>query len=260
MIKIIPVKTKLLSSNEDLNAFLLQSLREKGVSLKSRDIVIISSKIAALSQNRVVDLSTLSSTNWKQLKKSGLDSRFITLVVQEADEIIGSVPGAILTLKNGMLLANAGVDQSNATGEGKAILLPKNPEKVAQSALECLEKAYKCPLGVIIADSATRPLRRGTTGVALATAGFAPVIDERGEKDLYGREMRITTRALADNLVTAAQIVMGESNEQVPLVIIRNISEQLFKREKGLSAAIEPERCLFFGNLSYSDLKKEMLN
>ncbi|MHA2298141.1 MAG: coenzyme F420-0:L-glutamate ligase [Candidatus Hodarchaeales archaeon] len=258
MIQIIPVKTKILRPGENLKEFIMQSLLEQEKKLHSRDIIVISSKLVAISQNRVVDLKEYSPTSSIELEKSELDPRFISLVIQEADEIIGSVPGAILTLKDGILLANAGVDQSNATGEGKAILLPENPENVAINIFSFLEKEYNCQLGVIVADSATRPLRRGTTGMAIATAGFDPVIDERGKVDLYGREMRITTRALADNLVTAAQILMGESNESTPIVIIHDLPENMFKRVNNLSTQIEPNKCLFFGNLVYDDLKKRL--
>ncbi|MHA1168512.1 MAG: coenzyme F420-0:L-glutamate ligase [Candidatus Hodarchaeales archaeon] len=255
MIEIIPVKTEIFKPGMDLKDFIIRSLASLDLGLRERDILIISSKVVAISQDRIVDLTKERPLSNEIFARSGLDPRFLSVINREADEILGAVSGALLTLKNGLLLANAGADQSNCEGDNKVILLPDRSDIVSSELHAYLESQFACKIGVIIADSATRPLRRGTTGMAIAVAGFNPVIDDRGKKDLYGREMKVTTRALADNIVTAAQIVMGESSERAPIAIFRGLPEELFRNDQGVSEIIEPDKCLFFGNLSYTNFK-----
>jgi F420-0:gamma-glutamyl ligase len=104
-------------------------------------------------------------------------------------------------------------------------------------------------VGIIIADSRTTPLRLGTVGCALATYGFLSILDERGKKDLFGRPMHITVRAIADQLATAAEIVMGETDEMIPFAIIRGFPMIRISKdeEMDLNTLISPEECMFIG-------------
>jgi len=147
-------------------------------------------------------------------------------------------------------MANAGADQSNV-GIGKVILLPQNckisAEKIHKRILDQLNKY----VGIIIADSRTMPLRLGTVGGALATYGFKSIIDERGKNDLFGRPMHITTRAIADQLATAAELLMGETTEQTPFVIIRGypIERISSEDEQDINSLITEDNCMFIGPL-----------
>ncbi|MBY9000914.1 MAG: coenzyme F420-0:L-glutamate ligase, partial [Candidatus Heimdallarchaeota archaeon] len=176
---------------------------------------------------------------------------FTQIILDECDNnYIGVVPGALTTINHYGLLANAGADQSNVS-DSSAILLPKNCKKSAKTLyVKILENTGK-NVGIIIADSRTMPMRLGTVGTALATFGFASVIDERGKSDLFGRPMHMTSRAVADQLATAAEIVMGETDERIPFVIIRNfpllqISEA---DEEDISDLIPADLCMFIGPL-----------
>ena len=142
------------------------------------------------------------------------------LVIQEADEILGGIPHVLLTIKNNTLMANAGVDKSNIP-PGYASLLPVDPKASAMRIRREIKKRLGKTVGVLIIDSRTQPLRLGNIGMALGVAGFKPVADDRGRNDLFGNTMRITRRAVADNLSSACTAVMGESDESIPAALIR---------------------------------------
>ncbi len=169
------------------------------------------------------------------------------LVLQECDELFGGVPGAALTITIGVLSPNAGIDASNAP-DGHVVLLPKDPRKSSDSIRKRLEKRYSCRLGVIIGDSRTQPLRLGCTGIALGVSGFIPVEDARGSFDIYGKPLRLTYKAAADNLVSAAEILMGEAGERVPCVLIRGAPVKMVDESPEMPT-ISMEGCMYFGNI-----------
>ena len=105
---------------------------------------------------------------------------------------------------------------------GYAILYPENPLQSAQFIKKELENLFKIKLGIVITDSRLMPTRIGTTGVAIACAGIHPIQDERGKNDLFGNSILVTQKAIADNLSSASQILMGECDESIPIVIVRD--------------------------------------
>ncbi|MFH1366657.1 MAG: coenzyme F420-0:L-glutamate ligase [Patescibacteria group bacterium] len=245
--EIIPVKTPLIKPGEDLAPLFLKLL--KNHSLKNKDMVVISSKIIAISQNRLVKLNQIKPrpSAYALSRKYALTPEFCELVIRESDKIVGGVKKAILTLKNGMAVANAGIDLSNVKS-GLAVLWPSKPAIYLDKLKKGLERRFKAKIGLIAADSHCSPLRLGTRGVALAIAGFNGIIDERGKKDLFGKKMRITRVGLADELASAAASLMGERDQKVPIVIIRrapltlsNKSSQSLTRK----LLIKPSACLF---------------
>jgi len=139
-----------------------------------------------------------------------------------------------LTIKNNVVMASAGIDESNAAG--KIVLLPKNSFRTAHSIRKELKKKYKVKkLGILITDSLTFPLRAGILGVALGYAGFKAIRDYRGTKDIFGRVLKMSRTDVADSLATAAVLLMGEGKEQQPLVVITDapveFTEKINKKE-----------------------------
>jgi coenzyme F420-0:L-glutamate ligase len=191
--------------------------------VRNGDILAITSKVVAISEGRVVELHKVVPSR----KAHSLSNKYhvlpeiCELIIKEADSIIGGIDGVILTLKNSILMANAGIDKKNA-GPGNVVLHPENSTRSAEQIRKDFLKTEGKRIGVVITDSRTQPLRVGTIGLALAVSGFDPIIDERGKPDLFERPLLITRRALADELATAAEILMGETNECVPAVLIRN--------------------------------------
>lgn len=244
-VQLIPIKTPLIKVGDDIIEVLVNSMKRKKVRLKSGDILVISSKVIALSEGRIIryDIIKPSRRAYRLAKKYFLDAGFVELVLREADEIFGGVPRAILTLKNGILVPNAGIDISNAP-QGHAILWPKNPKAAARKLKEEIEEKFGVKIGVIIADSHCTPLRLGTTGIAIATAGFKPVIDERGKIDLFGNKLKITLHAVADDLASAAHAIMGETNKSIPAVLIRNSGIKL-ENQDDYNMFMSPDKCLF---------------
>ena len=133
-------------------------------------------------------------------------------MIRESDEIVGGVVGFILASRDGLLSPNAGIDKSNID-HGKVVLYPRNALESASSIVEAMEYRRGVEVGVVVSDSRLMPTRRGTTGVALAAAGIEAVVDLRGKDDLFGNMLRVTSQAIADDLCSAAQLVMGESDE-----------------------------------------------
>ncbi|MEM2141621.1 coenzyme F420-0:L-glutamate ligase [Nitrososphaera sp.] len=193
----------------------------QGFDYKDSDILVVSSKFVAMSEGRFVKLDTVRpGAKAKRLaKKFRMDERLAELVLQEADMIVGGIPGFVLAIRKGMMAPNAGIDKSNVP-PGHVILYPKKPFASAQKLRQkFLDNGIK--LGVILADSRLMPTRRGTTGIAIACAGFEPVEDDRGKRDLFGNTLKVTLRAVADSLATAGVAVMREAAESTPAAVVR---------------------------------------
>lgn len=249
--KSIPLKTPLLKPGTDLLATIDKALKTAKIKLETGNVLVVASKIVALSQGKLFCLKDIkpSKKAYKLAKKYHLSPAMSQLILDESEETITGVKRAILTLKNGILIANAGVDASNVPA-GSAITWPENMPKIADQIKAHLQKKYKVKAGVIIADSHVIPLRLGTTGLAIAIAGFEGVIDERGKKDLYGEKMHITQKAIADNLAVVANYVMGEVSEKTPLAVIKDAHIKLSNKSAAYltnKLKIKPKDCLYHG-------------
>ena len=264
-IEFFGVQTPLINAaDNDIVNIIIDAMNSNKIKLQDKDIIIIASKVISITEGCQIPLSSITHVQREAevaAKIAGLDPRFVEVVFREADEVLGAVPGAILALRNNIIQANAGVDQSNAGGNEFLIVLPREPFRSAEKIRKTLYAKTGKNLGIIIADSKTHPLRRGTSGFALAVSGFIPLIDDRGTEDLYSRPMNITTRAIADNLVSGAEILMGETNQRVPVVIVRGCNEITFQEEEDIEKnndlmKISPQNCIYMGPLWYSEMKQ----
>lgn len=258
-IELIVIKVKRQQPSFDIHATILNSIKKNGQDLKAGDILIISSKFVSMSENRIVDLANIKvKKEGKELAESlSMDPSLAQLVVDEADTIFSGVQGFALAIKNGVIVPNAGIDRSNVF-HGHAILYPKNPYfSAAKIRKKILEKTGK-KIGIVLSDSRLMPTRIGTTGVALAVSGFDPVKDERGRKDLFGNVLRVTQRALADDLCSAAQLLMGEADEGMPIVIARNTGIKITDKAKPKTTAVPFSECIYIAGLSNQNLIERM--
>jgi coenzyme F420-0:L-glutamate ligase / coenzyme F420-1:gamma-L-glutamate ligase len=206
---------------------LFETLISAKYEFKDGDILVLSSKFVSMSEGSVVDLRKIrpSSKAKNRAKNYQMNPSFVEVVIRESDVIFGGLPGFLLTIKNGILAPNAGIDKSNIPSN-YVICLPIDPFISAENLrMEFLIRSG-IKVGIVISDSRLMPTRIGTTGVAIGCSGIEPVEDQRGKKDLFGHIMKFTLKATADSLATIGTFVMGESNEAVPLVVIRgsNIS------------------------------------
>jgi len=244
---LIPIKTKVITPSDDIVEVVLKSLEMMGEEIKNNDILVLAETAVATAEGRIVELNKVqpSPKAFELAKKYDVIPEIAELILREADNILGGVPHVVLTLKRGVLIANAGIDKSNAP-PGCVVLLPKNPMKTAEKIRKRIFEKTGKKIGVIIADSRTQPLRLGTIGVALGVAGFIPVSDERGKLDIFGKPLMITRRAIADDLASAAEVLMGEAGEMTPAVLIRGapvtFTDYAINFE---SMLISPEECLY---------------
>ncbi len=197
---VTPIKTRIFKEGENLFNFVTHYIK----TLPEKSVVVVTSKIVALSENRTAIIKN-SKTREKLIKS---ESQFAM-----------HTKYTWLTIKDGMVLASAGIDESN--GNGKLILLPKDSFKTADLLRRQLQKKYKVKnLGVIITDSRLLPLRSGVVGIALGYAGFKGIKSYIGTPDIFGRKFDFSRTDIADSLATAAVLVMGEGRERHPLAII----------------------------------------
>jgi len=251
------IRTELIRPRTDLVKVILDAAEKQGLEVEDGDIIAIASKALAIVQNRLRKLSSIkpSEKAKKLAAKYNLEPSFVEIVSQEAEQVYGGVPKALLTLKNSILTANAGVDQKNSP-PGYAVLWPRNPFQTAEKIRREISRRTGKRVGVLIVDSRVTPLRMGTTGLALAIGGFRPVRDCRVDKDLYGRPISITRHALADDLASAAHLIMGESNERTPVVLIKRAHMDLAGKIDQSSVVISPKECLFAKHIMQKTVKE----
>ena len=252
--RLYAVKTRVIKTGDDPVEVILQSLREQNLTLEDNDILAVTSKIIACAEGRVAKLSDVKpSDKAKELAQQfSLQPEFAELILREADKIYGGVEKAVLTLKNGILIANAGIDNKNSP-IGFAVLWPKNAEKWAMRIREEIKRKTGRKVAVLIVDSGLIPLRIGTVGLALAVAGFKPIKDCREEKDIYGKPLVITRHAIADSLASAAHLLMGEAAEKTPIVLIKDASVDFDDGVYGPADMMMPfKECIFMNAFGYS--------
>lgn len=155
----------------------------------------------------------------KQTKK---DPALVEVILQETKDLVRIGPNSIITeTYSGTISANSGVDQSNVSGDRNVVPLPKNPNASAQGIREEIKRLSGAEVAVIVSDTHGRPFRIGEINIAVGVAGFKPIRDRRGEKDLFGYVLRVKQTAVADELSSAAELVIGQAAEGIPVAIIR---------------------------------------
>lgn len=252
--QVLPIHTRIIKPKDDLINVLLESMEKENLKFEDGDILAIASKASAAADGRFAQLKKVSPSEKarKLAKKYALAPEFVELILQESDQVYDGVYKAILTLRNHTLTVNAGIDQKNAP-KGYVALWPQNPQNRANQIRNEIQQRVGKNIGVLITDSQVAPLRMGTRGIALAVSGFKPINDLRGRRDLYGKELSITRHAVADDLASAAHLMMGESNEKIPAVLIRN-APVVFTQEniKVNEMIISSEECVFMSGFHLS--------
>ncbi|MCJ8276251.1 MAG: coenzyme F420-0:L-glutamate ligase [Bdellovibrionales bacterium] len=222
------IQTELYHQDKDLVDFIIEHLDG---TLKEGQILAVTSKIVSLWE--------------KSFAPAGVDKE--ELVRKEADQFLGEIGyGCYLTIKDGLLIATAGIDESNSQS-GEYILYPKDPYTSAEKILKGLkQKLGLNNIGVILTDSHTIPLRRGVTGVTLSYAGFKAVKDMVGEEDLFGRELKMTSMNIVDGLSATATLMMGEGAESRPLVVIGEVDVQFTEESMRDELGIDYKMDLYY--------------
>ncbi|MHA1712664.1 MAG: coenzyme F420-0:L-glutamate ligase [Candidatus Ranarchaeia archaeon] len=228
ILTIIPVKgLPLIRRKDDIAFLLVKALRDQSLILKPDDILVVVQSIISKSEGRVVDLSTITPSEKAREIAKQIDKppELVELILRESKRIERLVPPHIIVeTHHGFVCANAGIDASNSGGRNHVTLLPEDPDKSARLLQRNIKKLTGIEPGIIITDTHGRPFREGAVNVAIGVAGIPPVLEYIGRSDLYGYELRTTKVAVADEIAAAAELVTGESDEGVPIVIVRGLS------------------------------------
>ncbi|MFX0038209.1 MAG: coenzyme F420-0:L-glutamate ligase [Promethearchaeota archaeon] len=239
-IKIIGLKgIPLIKKGDDLPKIIIDALDRNKLTLQNGDIIIIAQTIISKCNGRTKNLNEIIPTekamelynSIKQKARShGLPEKkpeLIQAILDESKQLIRYEHVILTETKHGFICADAGIDKSNTEGEGIVTLLPENPDKDAERIRKKLKTLTNQDIAVIISDSFGRPFRLGAIGTAIGVSGISPILDMRGRKDLYGYELQTTIIGQVDSLAAAAQLVMGESDEGIPIVLIKGYNFEL---------------------------------
>ena len=232
-----------IEAGDDL-AGLLGAAAERAGGLDDGDVVVVAQKVVSKAEGRVVRLDDVhASARARELAGGERDPRHLQVILDESARIVRSRPPLVIAeTRHGFVCASAGVDASNAKGAGTLVLLPLDPDASAACIRAGLRERTGRDVGVVISDSFGRAWRQGTTDVALGVAGLTALRDLRGRRDAAGYELHATQIAIADELASTAELVLGKTGG-TPAAVIRGLDVR--GDGSGRDLLIPPERDLF---------------
>jgi coenzyme F420-0:L-glutamate ligase/coenzyme F420-1:gamma-L-glutamate ligase len=217
----------LVQPGDDIAHLILHGLTASGLVLQAGDIIVIAQKIVSKAEGRVVDLREVTPSARAQHLAAEIDKdpRLVELILRESTEVVRHRIGTLVVAhKNGIVLANAGIDASNVAGDDdRVLLLPEDCNRSCRDIRAKLAARTGIEAGVLIIDSLGRAWRNGTIGTALGAAGLPALLDLRGMPDLFGRELRATEIGVGDEIAAAASMLMGQAGEGTPAVLLRGL-------------------------------------
>ncbi len=228
----------LVDEGDDIAALILNAISDESIEVENDDVIVIAETIISKAEGNKIILESIepSLKALEIAEKTGKDPQLVEAIIEKSNEIIKVGPDFIISeTKHGFVCANAGIDESNVE-KGIATPIPEDPDKSAEIIRKKIEKTVQKEIVVIISDTQGRAFREGAIGTAVGISGMVPLWDRKGEKDLYDRELQTTSIAVADELASAASILMGQADEGIPIVIIRGVSYvQSLRNNKGTS-------------------------
>lgn len=225
-LQILPIPLeKDVTKGDDIGRLIMDALNETRVSMKDHDVLVVTQKIVSKSEGRVLDLSTVKPSDraLELASKTNKDPRFVELVLTESRDLLRYSENLIITeTRHGFVCANSGIDQSNVSShEAKFVsLLPVDPDLSAKRIRQTICENSGVDIAVVVSDTFGRPFRLGQTNVAIGVSGIDPIKSYIGRADMYGNMLRITEISVADELASAAELVMGKT-ERVPIAVVR---------------------------------------
>ena len=248
-IKVIAIeKLPLIQKGDNLGKLIVEAAQKQGTPIQEGDVVVVTHVVVSKAEGNVINLDTIvPSEKAKELAlKTGKEPAMVEVVLQQTKDIVRLGENSIITeTKSGIVCANAGVDRSNVTGDRNVVPLPKDPNSSAQNIRKEIKRLTGMNIAVIVSDTHGRPFRMGEINVAIGVAGIKPIRDRRGEKDLFGYVLRIKQTAIADELASAAELVIGQANEGIPVAIIRGYQYQKAENVSASELTRPKEKDLF---------------
>lgn len=225
VIEIIGIKgLPIIKPGDDVAELIYEAAKAQGTPIREGDVVVISHVVVSRAEGRIVNLDEVAPSEFARsiARTHGKDPTLVEVVLRESKRIVRMRSGLLITeTKHGFICANSGVDKSNVPGERCVALLPEDPDESARRIRERIKALSGCDVAVIISDTHGRPLRRGQVNVAIGVAGMKPLYDRRGERDLFGHVLSAKCIAIADELASAAELVIGQADEGIPAAIVR---------------------------------------
>jgi coenzyme F420-0:L-glutamate ligase / coenzyme F420-1:gamma-L-glutamate ligase len=224
-VEIIAVENlPLVKEGDDLAELICNAAEKQNTPIQEKDVLVITHVAVSKAEGNVVNLDEVSPSERAReiARETDKDPELVEVILRETKEIVRMRPNSLITeTKSGIVCANAGVDRSNIEGERNIVLLPKDADVSAQKIRQKIRRLTGCDVAVIVSDTHGRPFRMGEINVTIGVAGIKPIRDRRGEKDLFGYVLRIKQTAVADELASAAELVIGQADEGIPVAIIR---------------------------------------
>jgi coenzyme F420-0:L-glutamate ligase/coenzyme F420-1:gamma-L-glutamate ligase len=248
-IEIIPVKNlPLFQKGDNIGKLISTSAEKQGTPIQENDVIVVTHVAVSKAEGNIINLDEVkpSEKALEIAKKVDKDPEMVEVVLGETKEIVRIGPNSLITeTKSGIISANAGVDRSNVEGERNVVLLPKNPDASAENIRENIKNQTGQTVAVIVSDTHGRPLRMGEINVAIGVAGIKPIRDRRGEKDLFGYVLKIKQTCVADELASAAELVIGQANEGIPAAIVRGYKYQITENASAKELTRPKEKDIF---------------
>ena len=223
----------LIEPNDNLAEIIFKCIKNNNIIVEDYDVIVIAQKVISKSENRYVNLDTLKiSEKAKDLAlKLNKDKGLVQLIMNESKKILSTEKNVIIVEHLlGFININAGIDQSNIPQDKNlALLLPEDPSKSAKDLQIKLSEMLDKNISIIVSDSMTRPYRSGVINFALASHNIQSLLDLKGEKDLYGNKLKGTEVAVADELASAAGLLMGQSDEKKPVILIKGFNKSTYQ-------------------------------
>jgi coenzyme F420-0:L-glutamate ligase/coenzyme F420-1:gamma-L-glutamate ligase len=220
----------MVEARDDIAKLIVETCERNGFVLQECDIVVVAQKIFSKAEGRVIGVRhVVPSAEAKKLAKvTGKGSKFVELVLRETKRVLKATREIFLVEdKRGLVCINAGIDKSNIEGSENFALLPEDPDRSAGDCRSRLEGLTGRKLAVVICDTYSRPFRRGQVNFAIGVSGLSLFRDYRGKKDLFGYVLRVKNVAVVDEVAAAAELLMGQGAEAVPVVIIRGLKDSV---------------------------------
>ncbi|MBR74695.1 MAG: coenzyme F420-0:L-glutamate ligase [Dehalococcoidaceae bacterium] len=213
----------IIEVGDDLPQIIIDKIEESEISLENDDVIVVTQRICSIAEGQIKNLNDFTpsefAVEWAQ--KYQKDARLVEAVLQEAKNIIRQENGILITeTQHGFICANSGIDNSNVQGNENICLLPKNPDLSCKKIKDNIKKILGKNVSVIMTDTFGRPWRMGQTNVAIGVAGINPLQNYIGEKDIFERTLQHTMICIADEIASAAELIMGKTN-MTPVVIVK---------------------------------------
>jgi coenzyme F420-0:L-glutamate ligase/coenzyme F420-1:gamma-L-glutamate ligase len=238
----------IIKTGDNLAELICRAASRQGNPLKDGDILVVTHVVVSRAEGNVLNLDDIVPSEFAKniARQYDKDPALVEVVLRESKSISRMADGILITeSKHGFVCANSGVDKSNVPGERLVALLPNDPDLSAQKARQEIKRLIGCDVAVIVSDTHGRPLRQGEINVAIGVAGIKPIRDRRGEKDLFGYVLKVKQTAIADELASAAELVIGQADEGVPAAIIRGYNYPKSDNENAKELIRQKEKDLF---------------